>query len=338
MKRVVSVAVAIAVTSVLALAPRAARAQSETDRAIATSLFKEGRRLLEEGRVAEACRKFEESERLDESGGTLLNLAACHEREGRTATAWTDFGAALALARKDGRADRVAIAAERIAALEPRLAHVTLVVSSDVAAVEGVAVRLDGVEVRRPAWGVALPLDTGPHVVDARAPHRTAWRASFTIDRDGQASVVEVPLLAPAVEPAPAPVAPPPAPIETPAPAATPTPVPPPTAGTNGRRVATIAAAATGVAGLGLGAYFGLRAIALSNEAKGGCPADRCTAGAAATSDHATTAADVSTAAFAIGAAGLGVAAVLYFTDLGASRVAVAPTTSGASFVWRGNF
>src|SRR4051812_25793931 len=54
-------------------------------------LFTEGRRLVTEGRYAEACAKLAESQRLDPSAGAQLNLADCYERSGQTASAWTVF-------------------------------------------------------------------------------------------------------------------------------------------------------------------------------------------------------------------------------------------------------
>src|SRR5215510_6829564 len=90
---------------------------SDSDRALATQLFKEGRDLMAQKKYAEACRKLEESQRLDPGGGTLLNLAICHESEGRSATAWAELTEALGIARRDGRIDREKLAQTRMTAL-----------------------------------------------------------------------------------------------------------------------------------------------------------------------------------------------------------------------------
>ena len=57
----------------LCLAGRAHAEPNADDRALATALFNEGRSLMSEGRIAQACPKLEESHRLDPSGGTILN-------------------------------------------------------------------------------------------------------------------------------------------------------------------------------------------------------------------------------------------------------------------------
>lgn len=306
----------------------AAPAVSDEDKAVATALFKEGRRLIENGDVSAACRKFEESQRLDPGGGTLLNLAACHEREGRTASAWTEFSAALAQARKDGRADRASVAQERVTALEARLARLTIVVR-DAGSARDLEVTIDGVAVRSPAWGVPLPVDPGPHVVEARATGFEPWHGSTTIAADADRQTVEIPLLVP-VPPAPA-VQPAPSPPRVEAPAAA---TAPPRSFPL-RDVLMVSVGVLGVAGVGLGSYFGLHAISLERSAQGGCPGGRCTDAAVATSQSATTDADLSTVAFAIGAAGLAGAAVLFFTR---GHVAPVVTPSSAALRWVGHF
>src|SRR5690242_5233362 len=83
---------------------------SASDRALATELFQQGRALMAEKKLDQACPKLEESMRLDPGGGTLLNLAICHEEQGKTATAWSEYAEAIALAQRDGRPDRQKLA------------------------------------------------------------------------------------------------------------------------------------------------------------------------------------------------------------------------------------
>jgi hypothetical protein len=54
----------------------------------AEALFQEGRQLLEEGHVDEACLRLAESYAQEPASGTLLNLARCHQTQGKIATAW----------------------------------------------------------------------------------------------------------------------------------------------------------------------------------------------------------------------------------------------------------
>lgn len=84
-----------------ALCPQAPlRAQpAPTDRALAQAHFDEGRALLARGAIAAACPKFVESYQLEPALGTLLNLALCHEAQGRLASAWAEFNDARKAAR-----------------------------------------------------------------------------------------------------------------------------------------------------------------------------------------------------------------------------------------------
>src|SRR6185436_1646486 len=125
----------------------------------ATQLFKEGRNLVDQGRVPEGCRKLEESQRLDPGGGTLLNVALCHEKEGRRATAWAEFTEALGLAKKDDRPQRIELAQTHIAALEPTLSRLVIQVGPESGDLTDLEIKRDGTVVRRAAWGSAMPVD-----------------------------------------------------------------------------------------------------------------------------------------------------------------------------------
>jgi hypothetical protein len=179
---------------------------------LAQALFDEGRQLMEQKRYPEACPKLAESQRLDPGGGTLLNLAVCHEKEGKIATAHAEYHEALSIAIRDARKDRQDLARERIAAIEPRIPRVTVTVAA-AADVEGLDVKLDGLGLRRAAWGVAAPVDPGLHRIEATAPGRAPWSVSVPVEVKDR-KVIEVPVLAPEGQPsvsAPVPVTAPPA-------------------------------------------------------------------------------------------------------------------------------
>lgn len=162
--------------------------------ALAESLFEEGQALMQEGRVAAACEKLAESFRLEPATGTVLNLAVCHEKQGRIATAWAEFRDAKVQAMRDQRPDRVELAQEHIELLEPALPRLTVRLGPGTRP-EGLIVELDGVMVGSAAWGAELPLDPGAHKLVATAPGHARWEAAFSI-AVGEHQSVEVPALA----------------------------------------------------------------------------------------------------------------------------------------------
>jgi hypothetical protein len=300
------------VVAFIALSARAAAEPSDPDRALATELFKEGRALIAAGKTEEACARFEESERLDPSGGTLLNLALCHESLGKTATAWSEMNEALSMAKRDRRDDRIAIASARLAALEPKLARIVLVVSAEANA-DGLVIARDGSTVSRTAWGIAMPVDPGAHGIIARAPNKRAW--SVTIEARAAETVrVDVPALE--AEPAPpaqdvdtAPgliveplaveaVAPPP-----------PLALPPRPRSEQPSRTQTILGyglGTLGLASLGVGTGFGIDAINQRKDSDRGCPTSTtCSQQAFDANERAKRSADVSTVLISAGAVAL---------------------------------
>lgn len=179
----------------LCLVPCPARAQA-ADAALAQSLFDQARQLMAARRYREACPLFAESQRLDPGGGTLLNLAICHEGEGKLATAWGEFNAALGDATRNARKGREQIARSHIAALEPRLSHLTVLVASR-AGVPGLAVSLDGNPMTPATWGIPVAVDPGTHRLEASAPGFQVWSAILPVGQEGDSHMVEIPALAP---------------------------------------------------------------------------------------------------------------------------------------------
>ncbi|HSY22783.1 MAG TPA: hypothetical protein VK841_11740, partial [Polyangiaceae bacterium] len=151
------------------------------------------------GLYAQACDQLEESQRLDPGGGTLLNVALCHELQGRIATALSEFNAALALAQRDRREDRVAAAQRHVDSLTPRVPHLAVVVRP-AARVPGLVVYRDGVVLEPASWEIATPIDKGEHLVGAKAPGRVDWRTSVHLDEDAASVAVEIPILEPVLE------------------------------------------------------------------------------------------------------------------------------------------
>src|SRR5215211_6965210 len=99
----------LALTMGLAL-PRWAAAQDTTR---ADETFHAGRELMKDGKLAEACPKFEESQRADPASGTLLALAYCQELSGLLASAHANYLAATNLAAKEGQPERQRTSGER---------------------------------------------------------------------------------------------------------------------------------------------------------------------------------------------------------------------------------
>src|ERR1035438_7696858 len=91
---------AVGITATLASGPEARAQTASNTNVAAEALFEEARSLLAAGKYAEACPKFADSERLGPSVATLLNLANCWEKSGRTATAWATYREAASAAHR----------------------------------------------------------------------------------------------------------------------------------------------------------------------------------------------------------------------------------------------
>ncbi len=161
------------------------------DRALAEALFLDGKRLLDEKKFAEACTKFEASQRQDPSPGTLLNLGRCNEEQGKTATAWARYTEAATLAQNMSRPEQETAARERVAALEPKLSR--LEIKPPATAIDGLSVKRGGATMGADSLGIAAPVDPGTYNVEASAPGYETWKGSVTVKPDGDSASIQIP-------------------------------------------------------------------------------------------------------------------------------------------------
>lgn len=305
----------LGVAAVLATQTGSAQTKSGSS-AAAEAMFKQGRDLMVEGKFAEACRKFEASQQLEPGLGTMLNLAECYEKTGRTASAWAEYRKAVPLARAAGSKARQDLASERAQALEQRLSTLTIRAVGGEAVGAQLEVRRDGLPLQPAELGSAIPVDPGEHVIEASAPGRKAWSSKINVGPDGAKVSVEIPQLEATSSTAPGAGAG--ASSGTPVVTAT-TSEPPadrPTSSGSAQRTAGLVLGGVGVVGVGLGAYFGVRSFSKWSDAKDACsdyPYDCGTEGTDLRAS-ASSAGTTSTIAFIAGGALLATGVVLYLT------------------------
>ncbi len=295
-----------------------ASAQGKGDKVAAEALFQEGRRLLDEGRLEQACPKLAESQQIDPAVGTLLYLGDCYERSGKTATAWATFHSAASAAAAAGQAPRQKIALDKATALEPKLSRMTVVVPSE-SQIEGLEIKRDGLVLGRPIWGTAVPVDPGDHELIVSAPGRTTWKTTVKVAAGAAKESVSIPVLEKAPEAAGA-VTPPAgdssAAAVQPQGEQSPAADVKPASKWGTQRVLGISAAGLGVVGLAVGTIYGLKMKSSQDDAKANCLdyPKGCNAEGLAANDDAKGAGTMATVGFIAGGALIAAGAVLYLT------------------------
>lgn len=289
--------------------PSVAAAQ-QTDRVLAEALFREGRELMDKNKVSEACAKFAESYRIDSALGTLVNLALCHEKDGKTATAWAEFtdAAAQAAAEKD---DREAFARRHATSLEAELPRLRMTVAPATESLASLEIKLDGHAIGKAAWSTLLPIDPGDHALVVGAEGKKTYESKIGVPKGAGVTNVDVP----ALEDAPKtievkPEAPPPPPAKS------------------TQRTVGYALGGVGVAGLLVGTAFGLSALSLKGDRDERCNKGFCDPEGVEKDESARSAATISTVSFLAGSALALGGAVLVLT---ANKTEKTKVTVGAS-------
>jgi len=177
----------------------------------AQAAFDQGLELMKQHKLAEACPKLEESQRLDPGMGTAFRLAECYEGLGRLARAWTLYRSVIAEAQAKKEHQREAFAKKRSDALEPKLGRMTVTVSAAIAGMPGLSITRDGEEIARADWGAVARVDPGAHTVRAIGPGKKAWETRTADAQPGTNVDVVVPALEDAGDGAGTPAGAPPA-------------------------------------------------------------------------------------------------------------------------------
>jgi hypothetical protein len=343
-----------AATSTLALATALAvplmiadgvRAQAAAgDKAAAEMLFDRGVTLMREGKLEEGCIQLEQSLSIEAGVGTMLYLAECYEKVGRIASAWAMFREAASAAREAGQPERAKQGNDRAAQLAPKLSMLTIQVAPE-NAVKGFALMRNGTQVNQGLWNVPVPVDPGEHSLQAQAPGRLDWSTQVSVRGDADSVTVRVPQLD--EDPNAAQAA-----AEVPATEVGPVPAFDSTAATSPsdtaenawpvQRTAGAVVAGVGVVALGIGGYFGVRAIGKNGDAKDACPQDTCNVREGIEAHKsADDAATLSTVFMIGGAVATATGVVLYLTaepEENAPRVALGVDGSGARLTLGGAF
>lgn len=274
--------------AVASFPPRIAHAD-----ATAQALFQEARKLVADGKVTEACPKFEESLRLEPGAGTRFNLADCYEKMGRTASAWGAFRDVEDATKLAGQMARSETARARAEKLEPKLCRLDVRVAKEL---PDLVVERDGAVVGHGQFGASIPIDPGTHELRARAAGKKAWNQTFQVASCPGTTSLEVPALEDVPEPPPTPASVPVAPSGNPA-----TVVSPRAPDTTVRRIAMWSSFGLAAVGVGVGVGFGVHSLAKDSEAKPLCNGQFCNSEGSAIRAQALRAGDASTAAFVAG-------------------------------------
>ena len=239
------------------LGVRPAVAASDEEKAGARAAATQGQTAFENKRWAEALDLFTRAESLVHSPVHLLYKARALVQLGQLVKARETY---LSISREESSSSSQAVlkarddAAKEEVLLEPRLANLTVKLDGP-GALEA-SVIMDGVKVPAALVGVARPADPGQHTLEASGTGVTSDAQTISLKEGGVATVTlqlkATPGAAPVV---PAAAAQPAAPATTAAVDTSRS-----THSGNGLRIASYASFAVGVAGVGLGTVFAVKA------------------------------------------------------------------------------
>jgi hypothetical protein len=238
-----------------------AAAQSKAELDKARERFREGLALEAGGNCAKALELFRAVAEVKSTPQVRLHIATCEEKTGDYMKALGSYRLAQIDAQAAKLKDVAKLAADAIATLEPKIPALTIE-RGEGATVASIS--LDQRVLGATEVGTKVPVNPGPHVIEATASGKRPFRTEVVLG-DGEKKAIEVslaPETASTSDPGP-----------LPDPTVEPTATPPPTSGSP-MRTAGFVVGAIGLAGLVLGgAFIGVRQGTLS-ELESKCGAD----------------------------------------------------------------
>lgn len=303
----VQTALAAAILGSSLLLGGVASAQTSPDAAArADALFEKGKRETSAGHHRAACTAFDESLALDPAEGTLLALALCHEQVGELARAFTELQDARAAATRSNRDDRQRVVRAALARIEPRIGRIVVrIPASDAACAP--SLRIDGEAV--------VVSSTEPERERAVTPghHRVTCGAAWAADLDVSAGALAVLTVPESARPKAKAPSPPLEPVVAPPP-------PPVTTSSTGSTLGWVLGG-TGVAAIGVGSIFGVRAFSRWSDVESKCTPSAC-ADRSAGDDASSARSAALVANIAMGAGLVLVATGIYFLVASSPRPA----------------
>src|SRR5882724_6235157 len=179
-----SAALSLALVSIAAT-PRSALAQDKKELSKARALFQRAIELEQAKNYTQALEQFRDVGQVRMTPQVRFHIATCEEKLGRLVTALGGYELALADAESVGEDFKTEVdtAVTRLRGSIPKL------VIQRGAGAEAAEIQLDGVALGASSVGVAVPLDPGPHSINAKAPGSLPFSQTVTIAENEQKSV-----------------------------------------------------------------------------------------------------------------------------------------------------
>jgi hypothetical protein len=195
-------ALALVIAARTAFGAPSSTAPAATDDAVANAreTFTAAEKDEDAERWASALAKLRQVAAVRLTAGVRYHIALCEEQVGQLVQSLADYREAERQARADGARDVAKLVGPRIADVSSRVARVALRI---VPPVEGTVATIDGQPCADATCSGEVPVDPGPHRIEARAPDRLPAVTNVTLT---ERETVAVDLV---LQPAPAPTPPP---------------------------------------------------------------------------------------------------------------------------------